>query len=233
MPGTHVARIITSSEYTMAPVSLKASPRATTGKGVARKLRAAGQVPAIIYGHAREPQALELNAHELQLLLEKHSYQSTVIDLAIGSGSARTLIREIQRHPYKKLILHVDFQELVAGEKVTVRVPIHFTGTADGVKNGGGVLDQIMHDLEISVDPSNIPRHIEVDVTALTIGHSIHAGEIPMPEGVTLESDPESTVCVCAAPKVEAEPEPVAEAASPAEPELIRKTKEEEAEEKK
>lgn len=218
----------------MASVSLKASERSTTGKGVARKLRAAGQVPAIIYGHAREPQALELNAHELQLLLEKHPYQSTVIDLAIGNGTARTLIREIQRHPFKKLVLHVDFQELVAGEKVTVRVPIQFTGTAEGVKNGGGVLDQIMHDLEISVDPSNIPHHIVVDVTPLTIGHSIHAGEIPLPEGVTLESDAESTVCVCAAPKVEVEAAPAADAVATAgEPELIRKAKEEEADEKK
>ncbi|MHB1298519.1 MAG: 50S ribosomal protein L25/general stress protein Ctc [Gemmatimonadaceae bacterium] len=212
----------------MASVSLSASTRTATGKGVARKLRAAGRVPAIIYGHSRSPQALDLNAHELQLMLEKHAYRSTVIELSFDGTSARTLIREIQRHPYKKIILHVDFQELVAGEKVTVRVPLQFTGTADGVKNGGGVLDQILHDLEISVDPSNIPHHIVVDVTPLGIGHSIHAGEIPLPEGVTLETEADSTVCVCAAPKVEAEPVPAADAAAAAEPELIRKTKEEE-----
>ncbi len=217
----------------MASVSLDASTRATTGKGVARKLRTAGQVPAIIYGHAREPQALVLNAHELQLLLEKHSYKSTVIELGFGAKPVKTLIREIQRHPFKKQILHVDFQELVAGEKVNVSVPIQFTGTADGVKNGGGILDQIMHDLEISVDPADIPSHIVVDVTALTIGHSIHAGEIPLPAGVTLVSDPDATVCVCGAPKVEAEPVAVeAAAATPAEPELIRKKADEEAESK-
>lgn len=212
----------------MASVSLSASTRTATGKGVARKLRAAGRVPAIIYGHSRSPQALDLNAHELQLLLEKHSYRSTVIELSFDGTSARTLIREVQRHPYKKLILHVDFQELVAGEKVTVRVPLQFTGTAEGVKNGGGVLDQILHDLEISCDPSNIPHHIVVDVTPLGIGNSIHAGDIPLPEGVTLETVADSTVCVCAAPKVEAEPAPASDAAAVAEPELIRKTKEEE-----
>ncbi|HVH40287.1 MAG TPA: 50S ribosomal protein L25/general stress protein Ctc [Gemmatimonadaceae bacterium] len=212
----------------MASVSLSASTRTATGKGVARKLRAAGRVPAIIYGHSRSPQALDLNAHELQLLLEKHSYRSTVIELSFDGTSARTLIREVQRHPYKKLILHVDFQELVAGEKVTVRVPLQFTGTAEGVKNGGGVLDQILHDLEISCDPSNIPHHIVVDVTPLGIGSSIHAGDIPLPEGVTLETVADSTVCVCAAPKVEAEPVPASDAAAVAEPELIRKTKEEE-----
>lgn len=218
----------------MASANLSAKTRSNTGKGVARKLRAAGEVPAIIYGHKRSPLTLSLNAHELQLLLEKNPYQSTVIDLSFDGKSARTLIREIQRHPFKKQILHVDFQELVAGEKVTVRVPIHFTGTADGVRNGGGIIDQTMHELEISVDPSQIPHHITVDVTPLTIGHSIHAGDIALPEGVTLLTDAKATVCVCAAPKVEAEPVVAdAAAATPAEPELIRKAKEdEEAEEK-
>ena len=222
----------------MASVPFNASPRKDTGKGVARKLRASGQVPAIIYGHARAPQALQLDAHQFSLLLEKHPYQSTVIALTVGSATSNTLIREIQRHPYKKQVLHVDFQELVAGEKVTVPVPLQFTGTADGVKNGGGILDQVMHELEVTCDPSNIPHHIVVDVTPLTIGHSIHAGELVLPAGVTLETDADSTVCVCSAPKVEAEPEPTEAAAADAaaaEPELIRKAKadEEGAEEKK
>ncbi len=220
----------------MASVPFSATTRATTGKGVARKLRAAGQIPAIIYGHARAPQTLALEAHALSLLLEKHPYQSTVIALTVGATTANTLIREIQRHPYKKQILHVDFQELVAGEKVTVRVPLHFTGTADGVKNGGGILDQVMHEVEITCDPANIPQHVTVDVTALTIGHSIHAGELPLPAGVVLESEADATVCVCSAPKVEVEPVPEEAAATtavPAEPELIRKTKaEDEAAEK-
>ena len=219
----------------MATANLAASSRSTTGKGVARKLRAAGQIPAVIYGHAREPMPLVLNAHELGLLLEKNPYQSTVIELAFDGGMARTLIREIQRHPFKKQILHVDFQELVAGEKVSVHVPIQFQGTPEGVKNGGGVLDQIMHELEISVDPSNIPHHINVDVSPLTIGHSIHAGDVPLPEGVELLTDADSTLCVCAAPKVEVEPTPVVEEADAAEgePELIRKTKDDDEEESK
>lgn len=208
----------------MATANLSAKTRSTTGKGVARKLRAAGEVPAVIYGHNREPQALSLNAHELTILLEKVPYQSTVIELAIEGGNARTLIRELQRHPFKKQILHVDFQELVAGEKVSVKVPLHYTGVPEGVRLGGGVLDQIMHELEISVDPSNIPGHITLDVTALTIGHSIHAGEVPLPEGVELLTDADATVCVCAAPKVSEEAAaPAAEGAG--EPELIRKAK--------
>jgi large subunit ribosomal protein L25 len=212
----------------MASVSLAATSRTDTGKGVARKLRAAGQVPAVIYGHARTPQPLALDAHELQLLLEKHPYQSTVIELGLDGGVARTLIREVQRHPYRKVILHVDFQELVAGEKVTVKVPLQYTGTAEGVRNGGGLIDQIMHEVEISVDPSNIPHHIVVDVTPLTIGHSIHAGELALPEGVELVSDADATVCVCAPPKVEAASAAAEEEAAAGEPELIRKTKAEE-----
>ncbi len=210
----------------MASAPLAATTRSTTGKGAARKLRTAGSVPAVIYGHGRDPQPLTVNAHELTLLLEKVPYTSTVIELDIKGGKmARTLIREIQRHPFKKQYVHVDFQELVAGEKVTVKVPIHYTGVAEGVRLGGGVLDQIMHELEISVDPSNIPSRIDVDVTALTIGHSIHAGDVKLPEGVELLSDAGATVCVCAAPKVEAET--TAEPAA-AEPELIRKAKAEE-----
>lgn len=217
----------------MASVPFKASTRSSTGKGVARKLRAAGKVPAVIYGHAREAQALELEHHALQLLLEKHPYQSTVIALDVDGKTSNTLIREIQRHPFKKQIVHVDFQELVAGEKVTVPVPLQFTGTPEGVRHGGGLLDQILHELEVSCDPANIPHHIVVDVTPLTIGHSIHAGEIALPAGVTLETDADATVCVCAAPKVEAEAAP-AEGAAPAEPELIRKAKaDEEAADKK
>jgi large subunit ribosomal protein L25 len=213
----------------MASIPFSATPRKDTGKGVARKLRASGQVPAIIYGHARAPQALQLDAHQFSLLLEKHPYQSTVIALTVGSATTNTLIREIQRHPYKKQVLHVDFQELVAGEKVTVPVPLQFTGTAEGVKNGGGILDQVMHELEVTCDPSNIPHHIVVDVSPLTIGHSIHAGELTLPAGVVLETDADATVCVCSAPKVEAEPTPdetaAAADATAAEPELIRKAK--------
>lgn len=208
----------------MASVPFSATLRTTTGKGVARKLRAAGQVPAVIYGHAREAQSLVLEHHPLQLLLEKHSYQSTVIALTVEGKTFSTLIREIQRHPFKKQIVHVDFQELVAGEKITVPVPLQFSGVPDGVRLGGGMLDQILHELQVTCDPSNIPHHFVVDVTPLTIGHSIHAGEIKLPEGVTLETDADATICVCAPPKVEAVAVP-AEGAAVAEPELIRKTK--------
>src|SRR6478735_9035799 len=107
----------------MASASLSAESRTETGKGVARKLRAAGRVPGVVYGHAREAQSLSLVARELEKLLATVATGSTVIELSLGGAITKTLIREVQRHPFKKQILHIDFQELVAGEKVIVDLP--------------------------------------------------------------------------------------------------------------
>jgi len=214
----------------MATANLAAKVRTTAGKGAARKLRAVGEVPAIVYGHGREPQSLAINTYTLERMLEKVSYKTTVIELEVpGVANARTLIREIQRHPFKRHILHVDFQELVAGEKVTVRVPLVYVGTPEGVRTGGGILDSVMHELEIRCDPSIIPNHIDVDVSHLIIGHSIHVSEVKVPEGVEVLDDATATMCVCSIPKAVVEEVPAADAAAtPAEPELIRKTKEDE-----
>ena len=213
----------------MATANLTATRRDATGKGVARKLRADGQIPAVIYGHNREPQSLAVSSRDLERLLDRVSAASTVIDLDLGGTTSRTLIREIQRHPFKRQILHVDFQELVAGETVTVEVPLVIVGIAEGVRVGGGVLDQVLRQVEIECDPGSIPNHIDVDVTNLTIGHSIHVGDLVLPAGVTMLTDEEQTIAVCSAPRIEAEPvAAVEEEAAPGEPELIRKTKEEE-----
>ena len=216
----------------MATAQLSASPRTTVGKGAARTLRSAGQIPAVIYGHAREPLSLAIPAREVEKLLERVSAESTVIELTLASGVARTLIREVQRHPFKKQILHIDFQELVAGEKVSVNVPIVLTGTPDGVRLSGGILSQVMSELAIRVDPVNIPRRIEADVTHVVIGHSLHVSDLKVPEGVEILDEADATIAVVSAPKVEAEPTPAAETEeAAAEPELIRKPKGEEEEE--
>jgi large subunit ribosomal protein L25 len=154
----------------MANPTLSANTRAETGKGAARKLRQAGNIPAVIYGHNREPQSLVLNSRETEKLVKSIPVSSTAIELTIDGATVRTLIREIQRHPFKRTILHIDFQELVAGETVTVKCPIVYVGTPEGVRLEGGILDQIMHELQIQVDPSNIPNHIDVDISALKVG---------------------------------------------------------------
>ena len=215
----------------MAHAKLSASLRDVAGKGPARELRRNGQTPAVIYGHSREPQSLAVPTRDLEKMLEKIAYETTVIELALGAGTTRTLIREIQRHPFKKVILHVDFQELVAGEKITVHIPLVLVGAAAGVKEGG-VLNQVMGELEVRVDPADIPNHIDVDVTALAIGHAIHVSDLTLPQGIEVLEDEDATVVTCAAPKTEAAPVPAEGEAAAAEPELIRKTKAEEDAEK-
>ncbi|HZI99790.1 MAG TPA: 50S ribosomal protein L25/general stress protein Ctc [Gemmatimonadaceae bacterium] len=222
----------------MASANLSASARDNGGKGVARKLRSEGRVPAIVYGHGRDPLALSINTRELEKLLDHISAESTVIDLDIDGRPSRTLIREIQRHPFKRQILHVDFQELVAGEKISVSIPIVLTGVPDGVRMDGGILDQTMRELEIEVDPSNIPNHVEVDVTKLMIGSSVHVRDLQLPEGVEVLDDEDASVCVVSAPRAAIEETAAApegaEAEAAAEPEVIRAKKpdEDEGEEK-
>lgn len=212
----------------MASAALSATKRNGTGKGVARSLRREGQIPGVIYGRTRDAQPLAINARELLRLLERISAENTVIDLTIDGTTARTLIRQIQRHPLKRDIIHVDLQELIAGEKVEVRIPIVLQGIPVGVRTDGGILDQIMRELRVRVDPAHIPARIDVDVTELTIGHSIHLNEITMAEGVEALEDDEATIATVVAPKAVEEPAPAAEAAEPAEPELIRERKGEE-----
>lgn len=212
----------------MASANLSAIARDKGGKGTARKLRSEGRVPAIVYGHGRDSQALSINTRELEKLLDHISAESTVIDLDIDGKASRTLIREIQRHPFKRQILHVDFQELVAGEKISVSIPIVLMGVPDGVRMDGGILDQTMRELEIEVDPANIPNHVEVDVTRLTIGSSVHVRDIQLPEGVEVLDDEDASVCVVSAPRAVIEETPVVEGEAveaAAEPEVIRAKK--------
>ncbi|HUF30027.1 MAG TPA: 50S ribosomal protein L25 [Gemmatimonadaceae bacterium] len=216
----------------MATATISAKPRTDTGKGVARKLRAQHSLPGILYGHHREPQPLVLDGRDFDRLIEHYAAETTVVELTLDGQSVRTLIREIQRHPFKRQVLHVDFQALVAGEKVMVDVPIVLVGIPEGVRVTGGTLDQVMRELTIEVDPSNIPNHFDVDVSALNVGDSLHVSDIPLPEGVEVQDEPDTTICVVVPPRV------VEEVAAPAaevedtgaEPELIRK-KDEESEE--
>ena len=213
----------------MATATLNATPRSDVGKGAARKLRASLRIPGVVYGHHREATPLAIDARELEKLLGSIAPGTTVVELHLGARMSKTLIREIQRHPFKRQVLHIDFQELVAGEKITVNVPILLIGTAAGVKDGGTV-EEVMREVSIEVDPANIPNHFEIDISALGINDSVHVSDIKVPEGVEILDDLEATVAVVAPPRVEEEPVAPAEGAveAAAEPELIRKPKDEE-----
>jgi large subunit ribosomal protein L25 len=214
----------------MATATLHATTRTDVGKGSARKLRASLRIPGVIYGHHREATPLAMDARELEKLLGSIAPGTTVVELHFGGRVSKTLIREIQRHPFKRQVLHIDFQELVAGEKITVNVPILFVGTAAGVKDGGTV-EEVMRELSVEVDPSNIPSHFEIDVSALGINDSVHVSDIKVPEGVEILDDLGATVAVVAPPRIVEEPPAPVEGAvvePAAEPELIRKPKDEE-----
>jgi len=195
-------------------VTLKATPRDGTGKGANRKLRATGRVPGVVYGHNEKTRAVSLDAHELQTLFSKISVENTVIKLTIEGekGEVQALVREVQTNPVKGSVVHVDFLQLHAGEMVDVEVPVHLVGTAAGVK-AGGVMDHQIHELPVRCLPAAIPESIEVDVSHLELGDSIHVGELKVPEGVEVDMDPERTVCSVVAPAVleVAEPAEVAE----------------------
>jgi large subunit ribosomal protein L25 len=220
----------------MASASLNATPRTDTGKGVARTLRRNGQVPAVIYGHAREAQSLAVSARELDRLLQGIAAESTVVELSLDGKVSRTLIREIQRHPFKRMIMHVDFQELVAGETVIVRIPLVIVGTPEAVRSGGGVLDQTMRELEIEVDPANMPNHIDVDVSELALGHSVHVRDIKVPAGAKVLDDEDASIATVQVSRAGVEAAAATEGAegaegeAAAEPEVIRKAKAEDEE---
>jgi large subunit ribosomal protein L25 len=209
----------------MSTATLSATLRSESGKGAARALRRAGSVPAVIYGHKREPMSLAVSTRELERLLERISAETTVVELSIDGKVSRTLIREIQKHPFKKQLVHVDFQELVAGEMITVNVPLVLVGVSVGVRSFGGILDQTMRELEVSVDPSAIPNHIDVDVSALGVGDSVHVRDLKLPAGVTVLTDSDASVVVVAAPKVNATDAAADAAAAAAEPEVLRAKK--------
>ena len=213
----------------MATATLNATTRTDAGKGSARKLRASARIPGVVYGHHRETTPLAIDARELEKLLGSIAPGTTVVELHLGGRVSKTLIREIQRHPFKRQVLHIDFQELVAGEKITVNVPILFVGTAAGVKDGGTV-EEVLREVSVEVDPSNIPSHFEIDVSALGINDAVHVSDIKVPEGVKILDDLEATVAVVAPPRIVEEPPAPVEGAveAAAEPELIRKPKDEE-----
>jgi large subunit ribosomal protein L25 len=202
--------------------TLKAAMRTETGKGAMRRLRRDGRIPAVVYGRGEETRPVSVDAHDFEMLTKQHSLDTTIVELSIEGagrkgGKLRTLIAEVQNHPYKPQVLHVDFQQIHAGERVTVQVPIRLQGTAAGVR-AGGVLQHVLHDVELECAVEEIPEALEVDVSALEIGDSVHVYDLSVPENVELLVDAERTVCTVAPPTVLEVPE-VEEAA--AEPELV------------
>ncbi|MFC1684851.1 50S ribosomal protein L25/general stress protein Ctc [Pseudomonadota bacterium] len=166
---------------------VQAETRDDMGKGASRRLRRAGQVPAIIYGAHKEPTMITLAHNELIKNLEHEAFYSHVLDLKLGSKKEQVVLKDLQRHPSKPFILHVDFLRVSAKEKLRMHVPLHFMNedTAPGVKQGGRVAHTLT-DIEVSCLPKDLPEYIEIDMSEVEIGQAIHLSELALPKGIEI-----------------------------------------------
>lgn len=215
----------------MKSVSLTAYPRGAVKRNRVKKIRHGGRVPAVIYGRQNAPQNLEITAKDMENLIHGSVSENILVDLSVdGSGANKrlALVQEIQHHPLTGELLHVDLHEVTETEKVTVTVPLETVGEAIGVKTSGGVLEHVLFRLRVRALPKDLPEFIEVDVSNLDIGKSLHIGEITPPPNVEILGGKKVVVISVAAPITEAQ-EAAAEAAAagPAEPEMIKEKKEE------
>lgn len=217
----------------MAKVKLDAQLRTETGKGAARSLRREGWVPAVLYGYGEETRACQVETKEMEKLIQSGAYESTLIDLNLQNGeTSRVLIREVQIHPYRPEVLHVDFLAVHKGEKVRLDVPIRLLGVAPGVKEGG-IMEHLRHEVEVRCDPDEIPEALEFDISQMDIGDSVTVGQLGVPAGVEILEDLDSTVAAVVPPsvhKVEEEEVPeeealLAEEEEEAEPEVVGRGK--------
>ena len=214
---------------------LNAEIREKSGKEIAKKLRAKGMIPAVFYGPRTETIPLMVDPKELAKTLQTEAGENALIDLNIRKGDASTrkvvMLKEIQIHPLQRKALHADFYEVSMDERVTVEVPVHLLGKSEGVKMGG-ILEQIQRAIQIQCFPADIPRSIDVDVSSLKIGDSIHVKDLQV-EKVKILSDPNFTIATVVPPVVEAKPaeEVAVEGVEEAEVEE-KKEKKEEKEEK-
>lgn len=208
-------------------IQLKAQPRSGAGTTAAKATRKAGLVPAVIYGrHLANPQNLQLDAKELKLALGKGTGEHVLVDLEItGGDKTLALIQDIQHQPVSRAILHVDFHALRADEKMHTTVPVICTGEASGVKNSGGVLEQLLRSIEVQCLPKDLPESIVIDVTKLEIGDAIHIKDVELPAGVTALSHADVSIVHVAAPTVEEVAATPADGAAATEPEVIKEKK--------
>ena len=210
--------------------TINARTREGTGKGAARTSRREGRIPGVLYGHGEESVSLSVDANELQKLVHSISIENTIVDLDIGKGEPyKVLIREVQRHPFRDEFIHIDFFHVAMDEKIQVEIPILLIGTPTGVKNKGGVMDHQLRELEVFCLPGNIPEKVEIDVSNLDIGDSIHVSDIQLPDVEVLTDLDRSVVAVLAPTVIEVEEAAAEEAIL--EPEVIGRGKEEEEEE--
>jgi large subunit ribosomal protein L25 len=213
----------------MKTIELAVEKRSTIGKNEARRSRAGGRIPAVVYGAGKPNVPISVDRKALSDLFREGAGENAIflLKLAGSDQSRHAMIREMQRDPVSRKPLHIDFVRVLMDVKITVSVPIEIVGVARGVKTDQGILDVVTREIEIECLPTNIPAHLPIDVTELGIGDAIRVSELKVPEGVTIVDNPEKVVLHVTHPTREEEPVAAAAegTAEPAEPEVLKKGK--------
>ena len=190
------------------------------GTGASRRLRIAGQTPGIIYGGTNAPINIKLDHNALYHALKKEAFHSSILDLELDGKAEQVLLRDFQMHAFKQLVLHIDFQRVDASQKIHVKVPLHFTNAdiSPAVKLSSGIISHVMSELDVTCLPKDLPEFVEVDLSLIEVGNSIHLSDLTLPVGVTAVSQENPTIATASIPagKVESEAELAAAAAAAA-----------------
>ena len=195
-------------------------------KNAARRVRVAGKIPAVVYGAGQESVAIEVDPKQILRILHSESGHNTIFDLDIaGQAGAKAMIVDWQYEPVKDTLLHIDLKRIALDKAMTVSVPVRLIGTATGVKLEGGMLDQVLREVEIECLPGDIPSHIDVDVTSLGLHQAIRVSDLPKSGSIKYLSAEDATIAHVVSIRAEAEPAAAAGAAAPAEPEVAKKGK--------
>jgi large subunit ribosomal protein L25 len=187
-------------------ITLDVKPRTELGKGPASRYRVSGLVPAVFYGSSDEPVSLLVDAKQMSQALHTEAGANVLININVDGSSRLTVAREIQRHPIRGTILHVDFVHVARDQKIEAHVPLHLVGDSQGVHEGG-VLDQHMHEIQIEAKPTDVPANVEIDITHMGIGDSLHVSDIVVPSGVEVLTPAEELVAAVVEPRVVTEEE--------------------------
>jgi large subunit ribosomal protein L25 len=191
----------------MAEITLVAQSGRTTGSPESRRLRTAGRIPAVVYGHGIDAESVSIDGRELRTALSGVAGVNQLLNLEVGGTTHLALARVLQRHPVRGTVVHVDFQVVSRNEVISADVPLILVGEAKAVENERGVLEHPLQTLTINATPGTIPNSIEVDISGMAIGDTIRVSDLPFPRGVTTDVDPEEAVVVAAASAVSAEAE--------------------------
>ena len=214
-------------------IAIKAEPRSVQGTGASRRLRRESKVPGILYGAGKDALPIEVDHKDLWFKLKMEAFHASILDMEVGSEKTQVLLRDYQMHPFRPLILHVDFQRVAADKKIHMKVPLHFVNAeiAPGVKGAGGIAQHVLNDLDIVCLPKDLPEFIEVDLKDLQAGHSIHVSDLKMPAGVEAATKGEDlTVATIVIPRAVSAEEDAAASAAPSAadvPTTAQKAKEE------